>query len=413
MGLLKQFFRQSPEKYELKGDRFFDNALWGHAKIEYEKALDAFERPTKDQNEAKIRIEEKLQKAKEALALEHKATGEDLMEGKHYDEARELFELALDLSKDKALTSAIRKHLQEIKDLVAEEIQSLMPEPRMPPQIIEDMVYPEQEDEAFQALCGTLPAEVRKAYSSYGDSFKSGYLALNRGEFKQAADDLTLAMSENSEPDSYIPLELATAYLNLGKLEEAQRLLESFLQYRPGALPGYQILCEVFWEMNAFDRAESLLESCPDDLKASLAYYLLRGETLFQAGRYSEVITLYKGFLKDYGWNESVAKALAGALEASGAFEEARGLYADIMNQCNSCRRPVDPAVKRKFADISFDLGQRSFAILETYLALVQEDSENSPFYFERVSLLYDSMGNEEQARRFQAFAELAQKEKE
>ena len=83
MGLLKQLFSQSPEKYELKGDRFFDDALWGHAKIEYEKALDAFERSIPDQNEVQVRLEEKLGRAKEALALEHKMTGEDLMEGKH------------------------------------------------------------------------------------------------------------------------------------------------------------------------------------------------------------------------------------------------------------------------------------------------------------------------------------------
>ena len=133
---------------------------------------------------------------------------------------------------------------------------------------------------------------------------------------------------------------------------------------------------------------------------------------MFQAGKYAEVITFYQGFLKEYGWNESIAKSLAGAFEAEGDFEEARELYADIMNQCSSCHTPIDPIIKRKFADISFDLGQRSSAILETYLALAQEDSENTPFYFERVSHLYGSMGNEEEARRFQAFADLAQREK-
>jgi len=48
----------------------------------------------------------------------------------------------------------------------------------------------------------------------------------------------------------------------------------------PDALPGYQVLCEVYWESEAFDRADALLESCPEELQNSSAYVLLRGETL-------------------------------------------------------------------------------------------------------------------------------------
>ena len=413
MGLLKQIFSQSPEKQEQKGDRFYNNGLWGMAKIEYEKALDALERQPQGQNEAELRLEEKLHKSKEALALEHKMTGEDLMEGHHYDEARELFELAIDLSQDQSLISEIQKFLQKIESLTAETIQIDIPKPELSIQVNDEIAVPEKDDEAFMALCGTLPEKVRRAYISYGDPFKSGYLALNRGEFVLAADELSRAMNENPAPDSFIPLELATAYLNLGQLDEARRLLESFLQYRPDALPGYQVLCEVLWEMKAFDNAVILLDSCPDELKDSVAYFLLRGETLFQAEKYSEAITFFQGFQKNYGWNESVAKALARTFEVLRDFEEARKLYADILSQCSSCHTPIDPFIKRKFADLSFDSGQRSLSILEIYLSLAQEDSENSQFYYERVSRIYAALGNEEEARRFQAFAELAQMEKE
>ncbi len=413
MGILKQLFRQSPEKYEQKGDEFFHNSLWGMAKIEYEKALDALEKPSDGPNEAEARLEEKLRKSKESLALEHKQTGEDLMEAEHFKESRELLELAMDLSRDRTLISDIQKLLQKMNSMTAEAIQVDMPKPGLSLQVNDEMSIPEKDDEAFMALCGTLPEKVRRAYISYGDPFKTGYLALNRGEFVLAADELSRAMNENSAPDSFIPLELATAYLNLGQLDEARRLLESFLQYQPDALPGYQVLCEVLWEMKALDNAVVLLDSCPDELKDSVAYFLLRGETLFQAEKYPEAITFYQGFLKNYGWNESVAKALARTFEALGEFEEARKLYADIMNQCSSCHTPIDPFIKRKFADLSFDSGQRSPSILETYLSLAQEDSENSQFYYERVSRIYAALGNEEEARRFQAFAELAQMEKE
>jgi tetratricopeptide (TPR) repeat protein len=412
MGLLKQLFRQNPKKYEQKGDEFFNNSLWGLAKIEYEKALDAQEKP-QGNNEAEERLQEKLRASKEALAQEHKQTGENLIEAEQYNEARELFELAMDLSRDQTLVSDIRKILREMNSMIAEAVQIDMPKPGLTLQVNDAPAVPEKDDEAFMALCGTLPEKIRKAYNSYGESFKSGYLALNRGEFVLAADELSHALNENPAPDSFIPLELATAYLNLGKLDEARRLLESFLQYQPDALPGYQLLCEVLWEMKAFEDAAVLLDGCPDELKDSVAYFLLRGETLYHAEKYTEAINFYQGFLKNYGWNESVSKALAGTFETLGEFEEARELYTDIMNQCSSCHTPIDPFIKRKFADLSFDLGQRSQLILETYLSLAQEDSENTQFYYGRVSRIYAALGNEEEARRFQAFAELAQMEKE
>ena len=413
MGLLKQLFRQNPEKYEQKGDEFFNNSLWGLAKIEYEKALDAFEKPQHGPNEAEERLQEKLRKSKEALAQEHKQTGENLIETEHYNEARELLELAMDLSRDRTLVSDIQKLLTELNSLTAEAIQIDLPEPGLSLQVNEEMPIPEKDDEAFMALCGTLPDKVQKAYLSYGESFKSGYLALNRGEFVLAADALSNALNENPAPDSFIPLELATACLNLGKLDEARRLLEFFLQYQPGALPGYQVLCEVLWEMKAFEDAEVLLDGCPDELKDSVAYFLLRGETLYHAGKFTETINFYQGFLKNYGWNESVSKALAGTFETLGESEEARKLYADIMNQCSSCHTPTDSFIKRKFADLSFDLGQHSESILGIYLSLAQEDSENTQFYYERVSRIYAALGNEEEAHRFQAFAELAELDKE
>ena len=63
-------------------------------------------------------------------------------------------------------------------------------------------------------------------------------------------------MEENPKTDSYIPLELATAYLNLQKHPEAQQLLEKFIEDQPQALPAYQLLCEIYWESGAFEQAK-------------------------------------------------------------------------------------------------------------------------------------------------------------
>lgn len=408
MGLLKKFFSQDPEKIEQKGDAFLKASDWGRAKLEFEKALDALEKTSSD-DASETRLRDKLVQAKGALAHEHRQAGEDLMEAEYYDEARGFLQLALDLTRDPALISAVEKLMHEIARLTAGDIQMEVPQSDLTPLADDETYTGDQDDETFMALCSTLPEEVQEAYLSYGGSFKTGYLALNRGDFERAADDLSHALEENPAPDSIIPLELATAYLNLEKLDEARRLLETFLQHHPDALPGYQVLCEVYWEIGAFDQAETLLADCPDDLKNSLAYVLLRGETLSKAGSHPEAVSYYQDFMEAYGWNEPLAIALAGTLETLGDLERARGLYAKIMDQCRSCHTRIDPLVKRKFADISFDLGQHSSAIMEMYLSLAQDDPENAPLYFLKISRIYASMGNEEEARRFRVFAQQAE----
>ncbi len=409
MGILKNIFSQKPEKHEQKGDTFFNDSGWGMAKIEYENALSKLEKTSSGYDESEARLQGKLRQAKEALALEHCQTGETLMEQEYYDDARDLFQLAIDLTQDPELISTIENRMLEMERLTARDTQTDVSDL----QVNDEGVSDGQGDEYFVALCGTLPEEVRAVYFSYGEPFKSGYLALNRGEFVLAADYFDRAMKENPSPDSFIPLELATAYMNLEKLDEAHQLLETFLQYHPDALPGYQLLCEVFWETGAFDQAEALLADCPDELKNSSAYYLLRGEAMFQSGNYSEATSFYQDFMKEYGWNELIAKALARTFETLEDFENARDMYAKIMDQCSSCHTRIDPFVKRRFADISFDLGEHSSAMLEMYLSLAQEDPENNSFYFQRVSRIYASLGNEEEAHRFKLFAQQSQNEKE
>jgi tetratricopeptide (TPR) repeat protein len=405
MGLLKSFFGQTPAKHEEKGDTFLNDTDWGRAKIEYENALIELERATPRDDESEARIQDKLRKAKEALAREHRETAENLMEQEYYDDAHDLFQLARELTQDPELISTIENRMLKMARLNDINTQAELPSP----QISNDAVFVGQQDEYFMALCGTLPKEMQTVYFSYGEAFKSGYLALNRGEFDLAVDYFSRAMEENPSPDSFIPLELATAYLNLGKLDEARGLLETFVQYHPDALPGYQLLCEIFWEIRAFDEAEALLAKCPDELRHSVAYYLLRGENMFHAGNYSEAKSFYQDLLKEYGWNEAIARALAKTFETSGEFENALDMYAKLIDQCRSCHARIDPFIKRKFADISFELGQYSTAILEMYLSLAQEDPQNTPFYYQRVSQIYSSIGNEEEARRFKLFARQAQ----
>jgi tetratricopeptide (TPR) repeat protein len=264
------------------------------------------------------------------------------------------------------------------------------------------------EDDYFLALCSTLPEEVRDAYLAYGEDFKNGYISLNRGDFEAAAQSLSRAMEQNPQPESYIPLELASAELNLNRSAEARELLENFLEHHPHALPAYQLLCEIHWEAEDFARVDALLASLPEELAESVAAVLLKGETLLRAGRHTDARDFYRQFLKVYDWNDTAARELAKAHEALNESAEARAVYREIIGRCDSCRARIDPEIKHRYAELCFADGLHTTEILEMYLALAREIPENAARYFDRVSRIYAAQDNPAEAERFRSFARRA-----
>ena len=81
------------------------------------------------------------------------------------------------------------------------------------------------------------------------------------------------------------------------------------------------------------------------------------------------------------------------------------------MNQCRSCRARIDPFIKQKFADLSFDSGLNTTEVLEMYLSLAREIPQNAADYYHKISRIYTAQGNEEEARRFQLIAEKYEKQ--
>jgi tetratricopeptide (TPR) repeat protein len=137
-----------------------------------------------------------------------------------------------------------------------------------------------------------------------------------------------------------------------------------------------------------------------------VAGYLLRGETLFQAGKFAEAKSFYRGFFKTYEWNEPIARGLAKTHEALGEMANARNIYSEIMAQCSSCHARIDPFIKQKFADLSFASGLNTTAVLELYLSLAREVPQNAVEYYQKISRIYSAKGNLEEARRFLKIAE-------
>jgi len=408
MGLFSIFKGKDAAGHEASGDRLMDSGDWGPAKLAYEDALAKLDKqfpPPGDAAAIARRLEDKRGQCMESLAREHFEQAEELVDAGYSDEAREYYHLALELAREAAFRERIEARLAATEAGPGLPLADEVHIPSYPLASDPEADFAGDPDEYFEALLSTLPADVSRAYESYGSNFKTGYIALNQGDFATAAAELALALDLNPDRQGYIPLELATALVNLGQGPEARGLLENFLAHQPGNLPAYRLLCEIFWEGSQFEQAGALLESLPADLKLSLDYYQLRGETLMRAGESAEAETLFRGFLADHGWNQEIAVALAGALEAQGDPAAARELYGQLMAQCQGCGARIPIPIKRKFADLGAATGQPAQPLIELYLALAQEDAAQAPHCYRQVSTLYDLLGNRTEAQRFRQIA--------
>ena len=404
MGFLNIFSGKSPEELEQKGDQYAENSEYGLAIIEYQKAIDKLEKKDSGNPGDKDQLEKKVVNTKESLARLHVENGNKLIASEVFDEAEELFDLALGLTKEPDLVSEIEKKLNEIKMELKNEVQVEQVVIEKDEEETEEFIH--SEDEYFGAIVNSLPPEENKAYQAYGDNFKTGYVLLHNGDFAAAAEKLSLAMDENPDEKSLIPLELATAKTNLGLLDEALALLDSFIMKHPGSTRAYTLICEILWEREAFDRAQKLLCECVPEISGSVPIKILKGETFFHQKKFDEAVEIYNKVLDEQGWDEHISRFLAKTYEASGSNEAARDVYCEILGKCQGCGKRPDPQIMLRYAETSFAVGDYSTGILEIYLNLSKTDTENRKHYFKKISEIYSSQGNEKEAKRFSGFSE-------
>ena len=391
---------------EKKADALLEAGEYGFAKLEYEKALLKLEKKTPETPGARGPIEAKIVKCGNALALEHKKTAENLTETGLHEEAEDLLKLALKLVQDKQLAAEIEEQLSGAKAQLVSHEASRIPVSEETSEDAVEFIPTESEEEYFSALINTLPRDEQEIYLGYGEPFRKGYVKLNQGYFEEAVTLLSQALDTDASPGDFIRLELAAAHMNLGNDSEGCLLLERFLTDHPEALRAYAPLCEIYWQKKRFDDAERLLINCPETLRNSPVIYLLTGETLFHAGRYHDAEAHYLKHLDADGGDGAIALALAKTYEALGEKEKAKKQYSEIINKCQGCGSRVDPLIKQKYADISLQTGDHSNNILELYLGLVQEIPETRTDNYQKISIIYELNGNENEASRFRAFAE-------
>jgi tetratricopeptide (TPR) repeat protein len=408
MKFFKLFKPASQEAMENKADRLFNAGEFGLAKQAYEKALLKLENSDLLKADERLdHIKDKISRTRDALARQHKATAEDLMEADYHEDAVELLKLALDLTAHAGLSAEIKDLLTRCQNAktaavyeIDDEYMTAAPDNR------------QDDDEAyFTVLCSTLPEDLQMAYEQYGDAFMSGYIALNQGSFEIAAELLAKALAENRETVTHIHLELATACLNLGDIEKSRALLAPYIEKYPLSVRAYEMMCEICWEKKEYKQAERLISECPDDIKTSIPIMLLMGETLFKSGSYDDAEAFYQNSIHYTGWSEPVATALARIYEAMGLPEKALASYGEIMRSCKSCRQQIAPFVKQRYAELTFEAGDMSTGLIELYFALCSEDPGNRSHYYRRLSEIYSRQGYHEEANRYLKFAEADESE--
>ncbi len=411
MGLFSIITGKTPAAHERAGDALVRDKSWGEAKLAYEAALEKIWKHSSGDSRMAGRLKAKIDQCKEALAKAHRQEATALMEADCVEEALELLALARELTSD-----------PHVKEALDQQIHSARHQAAAPFIHFEDQVHPPLESPSFdepvddgahfEILLGALPDEIQQAYRSYGYNFKRGYIALNAGAFDQAVAYLTLADEENAFEESLVPLELATAHVNLGQAATARGLLEKLVRHRRDLLPAFELLCDIYWEEKNFDQALQLLESLSPDLAASMGAYLLKGETLLRATRNTEAQAFFKDLLKTYGWKEPVAIGLAKTHEILGQTDQAIEIYGELISRCSGCGSRVDPSIKRKYADLSLAHGRLTPQVLEHYLALSQEDPANAIHYYGSISRIYTALGNDAESTRFESIArELARRQ--
>ncbi|MFP3979796.1 MAG: tetratricopeptide repeat protein [Desulfobacterales bacterium] len=405
MGLLRMFAGKSPEVHEEKGDAYARQGNFGDARIEFEKALHKIETHFPEKTHLVDRITEKFNSAGQSLAAEHMENAQALARAGEVDQAEELYELALGLAIHE---NTRRKIEQELARLTSPPAQTEAPEPsgyesRAPDFAPEEEIAAAEADdeEMFSVLCNALPRQVAEAYQSYGDSFARGYAALNRGDFQRAVSELTRAMAENQGQTTLIPLELATAYLHTEEHARGRELLESYIEENPSEIRAYQLLCEIYWEAGEVSRAGDLLASAPEEIRHSPSMLMLIGETRFQAGDLQGADKAFKEYADTHGSDEIVIRALAKTAEAAGRIDHARDLYAQLMNQCTACNKVIDPFVKRRFAELSYESGESSGKLLDLFFSLVREDPDHRGVYYQYIGRIYEKQGENREARRY------------
>jgi tetratricopeptide (TPR) repeat protein len=165
------------------------------------------------------------------------------------------------------------------------------------------------------AIAGKDDARAR-LYRGQGADFKAGYVALVRGEGKEAVRLLSLS-ARGGAPSFVKQLELGRALSLVGELSEAARALEKALQLSPRDPEALNLLAAVQVEQGSFDSALQTLSPL---------------EPLLQSGRAgAEALFISARALAGRGERELALERLRQAVAKESGFHEAYFLGGELL----------------------------------------------------------------------------------
>ncbi|SCY68788.1 tetratricopeptide repeat protein [Desulfoluna spongiiphila] len=397
MGLFSLFVK-SPEDLEKKGDALVLSEHYGAARTQYARALEKLAGKEAGQEALLARIEEKHAGCGESLAKAHLANAADLHESGIDAEAHHLLHLAGQLAREAETKEAIEALIGELSSSMAREGEEWDDDEE---EGGGDAPYSEA-DQAFEALCMSLPEEQGDAYMGYGDAFRNGYNALNSGEFADAEAALDAALGENGE-EGYVPLELAAACLNLGKRDKAEALLLTFLSHHPRHTHGVELLCHLYLEGGEPEKALATLDENLKDLEGyPVDLALLKGRLLAECGQ-AGAAEAWVGDRLEHNWDDNLAFFLANLKKGNGDAPAARKLLEKSMGLCTGCGKRPPSHIQLTYANLLKEDGDTSVSLIERYLKLAMEDPATASYAYQAVSDIYRSKGDAPEADRYAA----------
>ncbi len=401
MGWLDKILQQSPEDLEAHGDVYTQDKAWVLARAKYESALLKLHRDPFIPAYRKDILHQKIRSAEKALVSDHLENIGKLIQLQQFDEALELLDLLQALTDGElALNKAdqLTEQIAEARRDAEKEVDS---------RTSEEARLTDDDETTFTVLVASLPEPQRGEYHTYGEDFRNGYLALNNAEFEIAEHYLQKAMTSN-KPQGFIQLELATALINLERMEDAKILLERFIREHPQTLPAYPELCEIYWQEKNYHLAEHLLSTLPTELENSSAILTLCAENCYRSGKYTDATLLYTKLLEDHGWDMDIAMKLSKVHMALQDLSAANKVNEIITANFERSRKNMPIEMQRKYARFIFAAGDRGATLLQLCLSLAKEDPDNAKEYYVKVSVIFNSWDDEDAAEKYRLLSQEA-----
>lgn len=145
----------------------------------------------------------------------------------------------------------------------------------------------------FELAIADKPGERLKAYQGLGKDFEAGYVWLVQGDADRAIPNLREAARKNAST-FILQLELGRALSLSDDMESARFELEKAIRLNPSDLEGLNLLAAVHLQLGRFDEASRILDPLTQKEDAGPETYFLLGQCLKGQGREDEALEMFR-----------------------------------------------------------------------------------------------------------------------